>query len=352
MNELEMLRDFRSRAAEGHLTARDSAWRDLAVRIEAAGSPGRRPGKHRSRRGLALAGSGLAVAAAALAFMLVGGSGSRTEPAAAEALRQTAAVAADQPSTTNPGPGQFVFTRARLLNFETWVPGGPMNTNRPDAYAALVPSVRELWVSPEGEGRLRETQGSLEFLSAPERERWERAGSPPPNRYANSGVADVTVAAGSIEYLDVSALPTDPASLRSEVEAGQTPGLEDPGSSYTDGERTISSLWRILEQPNASPQLRAAAFAALAELPGTHLVEHATDPIGRSGEAIYRDSTELGIRSEFVFDPATSELLGQRVVLLDPELAPSPQDRLPVGGTISEVAYLESRVVDSSDATG
>ena len=110
---------------------------------------------------------------------------------------------------------------------------------------------------------------------------------------------------------------------------------------------TIQVLEGLLGRPNASPALRAAAFNALAEIPGFALDRNATDLVGRAGYAISYDKGH-GMREEFIFDPATSKLLGERIVLAEPE--PYWQE-YEAGLAIRDVAYLQSKVVDSTNET-
>ena len=72
----------------------------------------------------------------------------------------------------------------------------------------------------------------------------------------------------------------------------------------------------------------------------------ATDLVGRSGYAISHDMGH-GTREEFIFNPATSLPLGERIVLAEPEQKPYWQG-YEAGLKLRDVAYLPSGVVDSS----
>jgi hypothetical protein len=67
-----------------------------------------------------------------------------------------------------------------------------------------------------------------------------------------------------------------------------------------------------------------------------------TDRAGRTGTAVA--FTEIGRRRELIFDPRTSELLGEREVLVD--RTKSDIDA-PIGTVVGDVAYLERAVVDA-----
>jgi hypothetical protein len=257
--------------------------------------------------------------------------------------------------------------------------GGPLNgPDTPNAFTALIPTDREFWMSPEGARRSRETLGTPEFLSSAEESRWKQAGSPLPGSFDPSdqdthsgwmghmtdigghllevrrGVLDFeTPKMEGFSFPDVAGLPSDPEELRLAVQNRQIPGIgNNPGGKPLDTleppdtEETIGGLGGILGQPNATPALRAAAFNALAEMPGIELDRNATDLVGRPGYAIsYAD--KYGLRGVYVFDPETSALLGQRTVLLDPGRAPL-NEGLPAGLAIRDVAHLQSKVVDST----
>ena len=185
MDDLTLLRSFRAERADGDPRARAAAWQALEARFDpatptAAASPARSP-----RRGLlALAGAGAIVL---IVGLLALSSGPTAQPAAAEVLRHTAAVAATTgtPYETGPGPGQYFYSRTKALEFEGWIPHGlvvpnaPV-TSQPGGFSAVLPIDREVWMSPKGGDRIRETMGAPRFLSSAEQGRWEQAGSPLP----------------------------------------------------------------------------------------------------------------------------------------------------------------------------
>ncbi len=374
MDDLTPIRGFRAEQADRDPGARAAAWRALEARFELA-SPAApaRPARSPRRGLLALAGG--AAIAAVVACLLVLGSGPSAEPAAAEVLRATARIAADSPAAL-PGPGEFLYTKTSALELEGWTRGrGPSYgaaTALPGAFAALVPTVRESWISPEGRGRSREVLGSPRFFSTAEQSRWEQAGSPLPSPFEPSvrpphlgdgvralesrrGVLDIELPTQEgfgpdFGFPGLASLPTEPEALRLAVQHRELAGIDDeyggkPAEEPLDTEETIWGLWSILSQPNATPRLRAAAFAAMAELPGNELDRNATDLVGRHGYAIVRADRQ-GLRIEYIFDPETSTVLGQRTVLLDPERSPM-WERIPAGTALRDVAYLRSAVAGS-----
>jgi hypothetical protein len=380
MDDLTLIRNFRAERADEDPQTRADAWLALEARFELASSvPGPRRNKPRRRSFFAFAG--VASLAAILAGILVFSSGPNAESAAGKVLRETAGVAAENPPATLPGPGQFLFTKTQSVELQGWLPGRATSFGGQyygdGAFEALVPTTRELWWSPVGRERSREVQGQPQFFSEAERNRWEQAGSPlaapfdPSSqdrglggsevevREARRGVVDIVIPAPKGEDLgprlgfpDLSDLPTDPAALREAVRAGEITGFSSsPGGEPADSlppldtEESIGVLMSILSTPTATPGLRSTAFEAIAELPGIELDRNAADLVGHSGYSVaYEDNH--GLRNEYIFDPVTATILGQRSVILDPSRTPMWKG-VPAGTVLRETAYLQSAVIDS-----
>jgi hypothetical protein len=375
MDDLTLIRSFRAEDTEGDPDARAAAWRALEAKFESASPPAQARPARSPRRGL-LALAGAATLSALVAGFLILSSGPAAEPAAAEVLHATAAIAADSPAVL-PGPGEFLYTKTSALEFEGWTRGrGPSygaTTALPRAFAALVPTVRESWISPKGAGRTRQVLGTPRFLSSAERSRWERAGSPLPSPFEPSvqpphvgdgarvlesrrGVLDIELPTQegfgpNFGFPGLRDLPTEPEALRLAVQ-NREPGAVlnehggKPVGAPLDNEETIGELLSILTQPNATPPLRAAAFDAIAELPGVNFDAETTDLVGRAGYAI-RYADKHGLRNEYIVDPETSTVLGERTVLLDPARSPM-WEQIPAATALRDVAYLRTGVVGSA----
>jgi hypothetical protein len=386
MDELTVMRSFRAECVKQNPAARAAAWRALEARFEpapAAGgsaTPARTGGlRPRRRRFLAIAGATGAVAATVAAILALS-SGPTAEPAAAEILHETAAVAVSAdapPSSPLPGPGQFFFRKFKRLELQSWIPGGAGmmggTMSRPGAFKALMPSTQEWWTAPDGAGRIREVAGIPRFLTAEEQSRWEAAGSrlPAPfdpeyqRKYSlafnhalelRRGVVDrETPKLEGFRFPDTSSLPTEPQALRLAVESNRIAvrgfNLMYPTAERLDSDQTVAELFNILQEGNPMrPQLRAAVFDALAELPGIEVDTDATDFLGRRGYGIRSPDPETGGGFEFIFDPDTAEVLAQREFIGEPRQNPSLKG-LPAGLTIRETANLESGIVDATDET-
>jgi hypothetical protein len=332
-----------------------------------AGASATPPAWRRPSSRLALAGAGL-LAAIVTAILLVS-SGPTAEPAAAEVLRRTAAIAASAGGPSGiPGPGQFLYTKTKRLEPQEWVPGsytgslGGISPEPKGAFHAINTWQEEEWWSADGPSRSRWVMGPPRFFSDAEQARWEKAGSPLPGSFEcdsrcfpgshiielRPGVTDIEEAEGP-RFRDFSSLSTEPKALRLAIEQRQGAGPVNTG-------QVISELWDILDKPNTTAELRAAIFGALAELPGIELDRSASNLVGRTGYALSYESPDSssgygeqqpGLRVEYIFDPETSEILGRRELVTRPEQVPWPQGVAP--GTVRrEVAYLQSGVVDST----
>jgi hypothetical protein len=390
-DDIIAIKDFNVERDTEPPEARAAIWAAMEARMELATPPVRRPSR---RRRLGLAFAGATFAAAVVAGTLVLSSGPTAQPAsAAEILHQAADAAAELPSTSVPGPGQFLYRKEQRIGIQSWrSPLPPLSSNLasgtsgatmhgPHAYNALMPTTTESWTDEEGGGRRREELGALQFWSKAEEARWKTAGSPLPSpfnpeyqqRYrktqfenaleTNSKVVDTeTEGYGkTFHFPDTSKLPTEPKALRQAAEANQLEytGFNHVGGKKTrlDAEETKEELLNVLQEGVPTPQLQAAIFDALAELPGIKVETGVTDGLGREGDAIRATvgigmPTAHGLLSQYVFSPETGELLADRVVLIHPERAESFYKELPAGTVVSERDYVEEASVDSTKESG
>ena len=383
MDDLTAIREFRAERDTEPTEARERVWLALDAHIDAAVAEAEAPSGFFRRRRRVLAFAGAVAMAAIVAGALLLDSGPTAERAsAAEILHEAADAAAssDATATLIPGPGEYYFRSQRQLSTVGWlspVPGpnadvpaerigGTMEA--PGAFNALVPTTGEEWVGPDGAGRRREELGQIKFWDQAEEDRWTAAGSPPPPPFnaeyrrlypraferaqeANSHAIDYKQNGfgDSFHFGDTSKLPTDPKALREQVEANAIEisgfNLRYPEAKHLNSRQTQEELINLLFEGMPSPQLQAAIFDALAEVPGVKLFP-ATDSLGRQGEAL-RFGVEDGVRAEFLFDPETSKPLAGRGVLLDPADSRA-YGEIPAGTTVSELDYIETGVVGST----
>jgi hypothetical protein len=399
MDDLTAMQSFRVERDAEVPEAKEAILRALEARMDAAAAEARafreavagskasaghgRNQSLRSRRRRLFVFAGAAAAAAAVAGALVLNSGPTAQPAsAAEILHQAAAAASGGPAATVPGPGQYLYTKVVRTEIHGWlhplpppsadVPvGGIGGTMKgPHAFNALVPVTVESWTDSNGGGRYREEVGTPRFWSNEEEARWQAAGSPLPapfdaeyqQRYKRAfkganeigpRVIDMNHKGWDNFHLpDTSKLPTEAKALRQQVEANE---IEVSGFNlmfgnaprHLDHEQTAEELFNVLREGRPTPQLQAAIFNALAELPGIKIDTEATDGAGRQGDAI-RTTAKEGIRVEYLFDPEGGELLAELTILVDPAASRS-LGSLPAGTVISEQDLLEEATVNSTE---
>lgn len=229
-------------------------------------------------------------------YLLEGNSGS----AAAHVLDAAADVAAAQPFT--PSAEGYVYARSI-----TAAPFTSIGENG-KPWTVIARSTQEEWVAPDGSGRVRTGLAVLSFVGQSDQAAWEAAGSPKPGTKAS----DRSFGIGELAYEDVAALPTDvhdlAALLRGRAQIADQPDIE-----------MLVIIGNLLRRTDASPQLRASLYRVAAAIPGVELLGRVTDEAGRPGVAvgIVSDSTGWLERTELIFDPATSRLLGERTELLE-----------------------------------
>jgi hypothetical protein len=258
-------------------------------------------------------------------------------------LYAAARVAEQQPVTPMPAHG-YRYSKSegsRRVYYDACSVGLAMECPAPPpddwAFSVLVPYVRELWLAPDGSGRLLEKTRAPRFLGPEDRAEWEGAGTP---RLDSSGRYDESFGPDGLHYQDFSEYSTDPDKLYDQIR-GKAVGY---GPS-TDAEMLVL-VGDLLRETMAPPDLRAALFSVAARIPGVELVGEVTDPAGREGTAVARTSDDVGFleRTELVFDPHTSELLAEREVLLE---RVDWIDAEP-GTVIGYAVYLDSGIVDST----
>ena len=283
--------------------------------------------ERRRRRGL----WAVPVAAAAAAGALVVANAVDSPPATAAELLRRAAHAAQTAPAPFPRDDQYFYVRSLTTNLMTSEPPKP-------GQQALVTVERRIWTSVKRRGRLESTfvsatypGASAEQIRAMREHVGVTAGGPAHD------IGHQRYRLGSIELSreGMLAFPTDPRAIYTRLRAQ----VEDKGHS-PDGE-VFTEIGDALRETAVPAGLRAGLYGALALIPGVELVGDTTDRAGRHGVAVA--FTEVGMRNELIFDPATSEMLAERTVLVDPAAAQLP---LPKGTVIGDSAYLERAVVD------
>jgi hypothetical protein len=317
MDEIDALRSLGRNVPTPSSLNKGMARAALLAHIEAANAPNRRlPVSLRLTRPRAL---GLIAAAGLVAFLASGvlPFGREVDSAAAASLNRVADVAAGQTVAPTDGYRHTKSTGAHL-----WGIGG--TPDRPDGIWVLVPVDREIWVKPDGSGRLIERREAPIWFGPADKAAWLAEGSPDlhvqPLRDTTfgptpPGVAPGTPQAGpgSLYYQNVDVLPTDAGALRRIIDDRAA-----AGGGSTDYER-FTIVGDLLRETVAAPQVRAALYRVAAGLGGVELIGSMTDRAGRTGTAVAMtsDSSSRGLeRRILIFDPQTSMLLAEEDVLL------------------------------------
>lgn len=115
-----------------------------------------------------------------------------------------------------------------------------------------------------------------------------------------------------MNYRAVQKLPTDPEAMYKWLHSGKNARSRSDDSAF-------QTATEILSENLVPPEVSAALFRAVAELPGVTAESGVVDALGRGGIAIGRTpdlaSTE---RIEWIFDEETLEYLGERMVWVAP----------------------------------
>jgi hypothetical protein len=290
-----------------------------------------RPPRQRPR--LVLTGAALVAigTACALVITVVGSGNPITKAPPAGALERLAQVAAAAPAQGAPGPGQYLYTDSIETNESSTYPG----SNDPaSGFTALVPEHRQIWIGPDGSGRLYETFGTPQFLTPHDEANWVAAGRPS----LGDGASDTVFDAGGLSTgptTDLANLPTDPTALAQDISSRKVEG-GPPGAA-----EDFTQIGDLLRETAAPPALRSALYQVAAQLPGVEVLGTVTDHSGRHGIGV--GYTSHGVRNELIFDPSTSALMGEQTVVTG---TPSVNGE-PTGTVLDWTVYLKSAIVDT-----
>jgi hypothetical protein len=281
--------------------------------------------------GFTLSALGVAAVVALLISSFVPGSPTRPTSAAAAALARLADVAAAQPPTDAPGPGQYQYT-ASEATYQAC--GGDQ-----PAYCYNMPQQRQFWVGADGSGRIFETVGTPTFSTAADHAAWVAHGSPD----ISTAPSDTTYGPGTLSDGpgNLSTLPTDPAQLGTMLSARKVEG-GPPGPA-----EDFTQIGDLLRETDASPALRSAVYRMAATIPGVQLLGTVTDHDGRSGIGLGRVNSD-GEEFEYIFDPSTSALLGEEDIATRPDAG---YHGATAGTVLDWAVYLSSGIVDSLSST-
>ncbi len=259
---------------------------------------------------------------------------SNAPSAAAEVLLATAgraeAVAPTVMTTVVPGGSPSDGPGVRYTRWEN-ASLATLSVGLDESYSALVQVAREMWLAPDGSGRISEVVEDVRFLSEEDRIGWERFDGD------LHLAVDETYGPGSLPYLDYELLPTDPEELEDVLAAM-------PHGDWPDEVGVFWAVQDLLRDGGTPPELRGALYRVVAQIEGIELMGETSDRSGRpgTGVALSYEGNGLEYREWMIFDRESTELLGTETVLLT--AVSDYRAQPPV--TISWFVYLESDLVD------
>jgi hypothetical protein len=285
------------------------------------------------------------VLAAALVASTVGIPGGGGDSDTLPALARVADAAAAQPAPNLDFPFQLVKTRE--INRDTTVATG-------HAWSVIDSATNEEWIAEDGSGLVRRELTAPRWGSPADKEAWEAAGriqflpfgwaARTEERKVPAGHFNESVYAAP----DLSELPTDPAELAAWLEHLVTDPAADrgAGNGFPVSVRTLTVVGELLNNPLASPELRAGLYEAAGLIAGIRSFGEVTDAIGRHGVAVGAESANSGALTRYllIFDPETSRVLATEEIWLKP---PSGLSGEKPGQVSSAIVFLESRGANS-----
>jgi hypothetical protein len=303
-----------------------------ATSARARANPGRR-----TNRAWAIGGFGVAAASAAAIIALVAQSGPQPRPAAVVlTLDRVADVAAHQEPALALPAGGYLYSGA--VGFELVSQIG--NGGDQQTYSVFASFTRQVWAASDGSGRLSQRYTGATFVSLTDQAAWSTMGSPEAHGLpAVLKDIDSTEGPGQLAP-SLGSLPTDPKALLADIQAGKV----DAGGAPPGDAGAFQVIGDLLQRANASPALRSALYQAAAAIPGVELIGTAHDAVGRTGTAVAFSSQ--GDLDELIFDPKSSQLLGEATVVSDP--AAYCRLGLRAGTVVSSTSYLGNAIASST----
>ncbi|MCW2502002.1 MAG: hypothetical protein JWO79_286 [Actinomycetia bacterium] len=324
MNEMDLLREFRAGRPATDLAAISPARRQL---LRAAhGRPSRTLGLPRLRWQLAVPGVLALVVAAGLLVANLPASSPRAVPEAVNVLRLAAQTAGNSPDLA-PRPDQFVFVESIDASIDPQrAPDGVHTVYRPDL------SDRRIWQSVDG------THDGLLLTRTRPGSTWVRSPLPGCRNGRMDGIK------GDQVFPHAESCTVDTSSVLDNLPTS-TDGMfrylySDKNGSRTADQRAWTKVGDLIRESYARPAVMAAIFSAAARIPGVSVVHGVTDVAGRPGIAVAL--TDLGVREELIFDPATHAYLGDRGVNAE------DQDSGKKGTVVGSSAILRLAIADKS----
>jgi hypothetical protein len=316
VNEIELLRQLRADLPGPRTESRALARGALVGRIEDSQRrqvSAAAPVWQRTRPRLLAA---LVVVAALLVSVVGILGGGPSKPGTLPALARVAEAAAAQPP---PAPSMpYLYQKTQSMGVSTAVWSSSLT------WSYFVSETSEDWIAKDGSGHRHKVIGPVKFVGLEDREAWEAAGRPDFRPHAWSGYTEdeeLRPGRGSnrIYERELSEIPTDPT----EISDWLMERVTKSQNGFSPAVRSLALVSEILNDPLATPELRAALYEAEGRLPGIRYFGEVTDAIGRPGIAIGAESANSGAPTRYalIFDPKTSQVLATEQTILRPPAA-------------------------------
>jgi hypothetical protein len=268
-----------------------------------------------------------------LALSLHGGA-ANPPPAAAVVLARAARVAEAAGGPRQLKAGEYWYVKS------VWTTAGIQFAHPPgrglDTIAnGLSTYERQAWIGLDRPGRVEShVVGAPTFLSAAARQQWIRAGRP---RQLPGYNGSLPRNAFIRPYRQLLALPTNVDALWKLLyrEAGT-------GAPGWKRHEMFTEIGDLLREDPIPAKVRAALYLVAARIPGIQVLGRTRDGIGRPALAVALNDTLYGERSELLFDPKTSNLLGERTVVVKPP----PKQHVRPGTVVDGATYITSGIVE------
>lgn len=218
------------------------------------------------------------------------------------ALTRAAEVAAGA-TVPQLAPGQYLYARTAATELFTFGSGD-------ERWTAFVPVQQEFWIAPDGSGRIREVPGRPTFSGQRDRALWRASGKP----RVQGRPSDRVVGPGALAPDLGAEASTDAQSLALVLLR------TDLASDLPEDQRLFVVSSDLLSSPLVTPELRSSLYHLVAGLDKVELLGHVKDPMGRTGIGVAIPSGSTGVESRrvLIFDEATSAVLAEEVILLEP----------------------------------
>jgi hypothetical protein len=328
---------------------------DLARLAATLSDRGHRPTRRRVVVRGALAS---AVALAVLLAIVLVNRGGGAGIARADPLSVAATAALAQPSLF-PRDDQYFYVRT-----EGTQPTGMSTSNPRHSIDAVETLVTDRWQSAARVSLQRTRIIALRFRSASDAAYWHAHGGPhvqvgatrtfsiPPGGYF------IDVGRGQLTRRQVLALPTTAKGMYERLAPTVARVVHNASPSERVYIRALRREWGSLanylawtrfnaiassfQQGPMPPAIRSAMYATLALIPGVKSIGTDRDLVGRRGAAVIFDNRFNGYRTELIFDPATSALLGERQTIIRKGTGYAD------GAVVENLAFLNEAVTNAT----